>query len=135
MSPVRLLVRDGPAETLDAGRADGFIPIVNTRTGEVLRFGIDAIEEIVAREELHDIAASHASRIATPLLVCHGTADLGVPPSEGKALADAAPHGEFLSFEGADHVLDCRHPWAGTTPHFDRFLSEAVRFLSANIST
>ena len=115
--------------TLARGRRMGFIPIVNTRTNETLRFGADAIAEIAARTDLHDIAANHAARLAAPLLVVHGENDSAVSPDEGRTLAAAAPHGTFLGIAGADHVLGCRHPWAGTTPEFERFLRESRTFL------
>jgi uncharacterized protein len=116
--------------TLAKGRRDGFIPIVNTRTHQVMRFGADAIAELDSRRDLHDIAAHHASRLAVPLLVAHGEADTSVPVEEGRALAAAAPRGRFLGISGADHVLDCRHPFAGTTPALETFLSAARDFLS-----
>jgi len=119
-----------PAEALEQGRIDGFIPIVNTRTGEVLRFGRDAIAELDARTDLHDIAASHAARITVPLLVCQGTADPAIAVSEARAIAAAAPDSRLELFEGADHVLDCRHPWQGPTPHFERFVTLAAEHFS-----
>jgi len=119
-----------PADALEKGRADGFIPIVNTRTGEVLRFGSAAIAELGAREDLHDIAASHAARVHVPLLVCQGTADPAIAVDEARAIAAAAPHATLELFEGADHVLDCRHPWQGPTPHFERFVRLAAEHFS-----
>lgn len=116
-----------PVEVLERGRAKGFIPIVNTRTGQVLRFGRDAIAELDARTELHDLASAFASRITTPLLVCHGTADTGVSPDDGRRLVAAAPNAHLELFEDADHVLDCRHPFEGPTPHLTRFVELAAR--------
>jgi cephalosporin-C deacetylase-like acetyl esterase len=121
------------AATLERGRAAGFIPIVNTRTHQVLRFGAAAIAELSARTDLHDVAASHASRLAAPLLVVHGEADEAVDPREGRALAAAAPRGTFVGVAGGDHVFGCRHPWAGSTPEFDRFLAETTRFLRESL--
>ncbi len=122
-----------PAEALEMGRAQGFIPIVNTRTGDVLRFGSDAIAELDTRTDLHDIAASHAARIDAPLLVCHGTADPAVSVNDAHAIADAAPHATLELFDGADHVLNCRHPWQGPTPHFERFVRLAAQHFSGNL--
>jgi pimeloyl-ACP methyl ester carboxylesterase len=71
--------------------------------------------------------------VCAPLLVCHGTADPAVPISEGRALADAAQNARFEAFDGADHVLDCRHPWQGATPHFQRFVQLAAEHFSKNL--
>jgi pimeloyl-ACP methyl ester carboxylesterase len=130
LAPIATVLRFDPS-VLESARRDGFIPIVNTRTGQVLRLGAGAIAEIDGRTDLHDIAASYASRLGPPLLVVHGEADTSVPAEEGRALAAAAPRGRYLGIEGADHVLGCRHPWTGTTPAFDEFLAAARAFLAA----
>jgi dipeptidyl aminopeptidase/acylaminoacyl peptidase len=132
LAPVATVLRF-EEETIARGRRTGFIPIVNTRTHETLRFGADAIAEIAARTDLHDIAASHAARLTAPLLVVHGENDSAVAPSEGRSLAAAAPHGTFVKLASADHVLGCRHPWAGTTPEFEDFLTAARQFLSSSL--
>jgi dipeptidyl aminopeptidase/acylaminoacyl peptidase len=119
--------------TLAKARRDGFIPILNTRTLETLRFGAAAVVEQTTRADLHHIAANYASRLAAPLLVVHGEADSAVDPREGRTLAAAAPRGTYVGIAGADHVLGCHHPWAGTTPAFDRFLDETSRFLRATL--
>lgn len=132
LAPIASMLRfDEP--TLAEGRRSGFIPIVNSRTGQVLRFGREAIEEVVAREDLHDLATAYAARLTTPLLVVHGEADPAVTPDDGRRLADAAPGGRFVGFEGADHVLGCRHPWAGSNPDFDRFLDLATDFFARHL--
>ncbi len=132
LAPIATILRFSD-DVLAAGRADGFIPIRNMRTGEVLRFGAEAIAETAARTDLHDIAASHAARMTQPLLVAHGTADPAVHSTEGHRLAAAAPFGGFLPFEGADHVLGCRHPWQGPTPEFERFMALATREFTATL--
>ena len=125
IAPIATTQRFTP-EMLEDGLRIGHLPIRNMRTGEVLNFGRGAIEELVARPDLGDIAAAHATRLRAPLLVCHGTDDRSVPIDEGRALASAAPRGTFVPFEGSDHVLGCRHPWAGPTPAFERFAELAA---------
>ncbi len=126
-------VRRFDEPTMERGRRAGFIPIVNTRTHQTLRLGAAAIAEIDGRADLADIAASHARRLETPLLIVHGESDTSVPPDEGRALAAAAPHATFLGIAGADHVLGCRHPWAGTTPELESFLTSACGFLRQSV--
>jgi len=48
---------------------------------------------------------SKLPRIDGAILVQHGTADTLIPPSHGRALADAAPSAQFQAFEGAGHDL------------------------------
>jgi pimeloyl-ACP methyl ester carboxylesterase len=128
LAPISTVLRFDE-ETLADGREDGFIPIVNTRTGQTLRLGAAAIAEMDARTDLHDIATSHAAHLACPLLVVHGEADTSVPDTEGRALVAAAPRGRYVRAPGADHVLGCRHPWAGSTPEFDAFLDQTRTYL------
>jgi pimeloyl-ACP methyl ester carboxylesterase len=132
LSPVATVLRFGARE-LAEGRKRGFIPVVNARTGQTLRYGADAIAELARRTDLHDIAKSHAAHLACPLLVVHGEDDEAVPLAEGRRLAASAPRGRFVAVPGADHVLGCRHPWAGSTPAFETFLVETVGFLRANL--
>jgi alpha-beta hydrolase superfamily lysophospholipase len=115
-------------EDVEQGLERGFLPVVNTRTGQVLRVGRAALREIRERDDLADFT-THAGRLTAPLLVAHGTADPAVAWDDGRRLAAAAPHGRFEPFEGADHVLGCRHPWAGSNEHFDRFVGAAVDFV------
>lgn len=119
-------------ETRRRAVENGFVPIVNQRTGQVLRVGAAALAEIDERPDLRDIAAHHASRLERPLLVCHGEADPAVPCKEGRSLAEAAG-GRFELFPGADHVLGCRHPWGGSNPDFDRFLGLAADFFGHHV--
>lgn len=132
LSPISTVRRLDEA-TLASGLRAGYVPIENTRTGQVMKLGAGALAEIVGRADLADIAASHASRLAAPLLVVHGDDDATVPAREGRALAAAAPHGRFVGIPGADHVLGCRHPWAGPTPAFGTFLAEVRAFLAQSL--
>lgn len=44
-----------------------------------------------------------AARLGSPLLVIHGEDDRIIPPWMGRAVADAAPDGRFISIPGAGH--------------------------------
>jgi len=48
--------------------------------------------------------AQYAEQLDIPLLILHGTDDPICPHHEGQALAQAAPQGELVSFEGAGHL-------------------------------
>lgn len=48
--------------------------------------------------------AGHAARMTQPLLVVHGTEDQICEYASGKAIAEAAPHGRLVTFEGSDHL-------------------------------
>ncbi|MEM8600951.1 MAG: alpha/beta fold hydrolase [Bacteroidota bacterium] len=61
-------------------------------------------------------------RLEAPVLVFHGEDDTIVPPHHGRALADGAPHAEFMSM-ACDHN-DC-------PPDRDAFWDTVVTFLDA----
>jgi len=112
----------------EAGRLD----VTNQRTGEVLPLYPDVLDDLEAHADALDIEAA-ASRLAIPWLIIHGTADETVPFAEGKALAAAAPAGEFLPVEGAGHTYGAAHPFAGRTPALDRVFDASVAFLSRHL--
>lgn len=47
--------------------------------------------------------AADAARLACPLLVLHGAEDAISPPEDGRAIAAAAPRGEFVAIEHGGH--------------------------------
>ncbi len=48
--------------------------------------------------------AAIARRCSTPILILHGEADTISPPSDGRDIAQAAPHATLLSLESAGHT-------------------------------
>jgi pimeloyl-ACP methyl ester carboxylesterase len=120
------------AAQIEQWRRDGRIEVVNTRTGQVLPIGRDALDDIDAHgdEALNILAA--AGRLRVPWLVVHGSADPAVPVSVARRLAarSGAPT-ELLLMDGADHTFGVRHPWAGSTREFDEVLERTVGHLTA----
>jgi pimeloyl-ACP methyl ester carboxylesterase len=53
--------------------------------------------------------SEHLDRISAPTLVLAGTRDVVVPPSRQRAMAEAIPHGRFVSVEGAGHIAFLTH--------------------------
>jgi len=93
-----------------AWRRDGFLPVPNARTGEVLRLGLEFLEDLERSGRRLDIEAA-ASRLASPALVVHGTSDETVPFEEACRLARRIPRVELLALEGASHTLGESHPF------------------------
>jgi uncharacterized protein len=120
------------AEVRRRWREAGRLDVTNQRTGEVLPLYPDVLDDLEAHADALDIEAA-ASRLAIPWLIIHGTADETVPFAEGKALAAAAPAGEFLPVEGAGHTYGAAHPFAGRTPALDRVFDASVAFLSRHL--
>jgi len=114
-------------ETVRLWREEGKVDIVNTRTGEILPLYTDYLDDLEAHGNALDPLAT-AARVAAPWLIVQGSVDEAVKVREAKALAQAADpeRTELLIIEGGSHTLGARHPWAGSTPQFDRAMDATV---------
>lgn len=116
-------------------RRRGQLEIPNVRTGQTMTVGLALLDEV----ERDAGAALDLDRLAravrVPWLIVHGTADESVPFEEGRALAasSGAPDTRFLEVDGAGHTFGVAHPWAGSTPAFDRVLSETVAWFARHL--
>ena len=114
----------------------GHLDIPNVRTGQTMRVGLPLLDEV----ERDAAGALDLDRLAQdvpiPWLIVHGTADESVGFAEGRALAAAsgAPETRFVEVDGAGHTFGVAHPWAGSTPAFDRVLSESVAWFARHLA-
>jgi len=120
------------AREKETWRARGELPIVNSRTGEVLPLGLGYLEDAEARAgELDAVAA--AARLPCPLLVVHGSEDTSVPPGEGHSLVESAiasgRPARFARIDGTQHTFDAVHPFAGETRAMLQAWAEVSAFL------
>ena len=131
LAPVNRADRFSQGEK-ETWRAKGELPIVNTRTGEVLPLGLGHLEDAEARRGELDAAAA-AARLPCPLLVVHGEDDTSVPPAEGRSLVESAIAGgrpaRFALVPGTQHTFDAVHPFAGETPALLHAWRELAAFL------
>ncbi len=113
-------------------RAKGELPIVNSRTGEILPLGLGFLDDVEARRADLDAAAA-AARLPCPLLVVHGEEDTSVPAAEGLSLVESAiaagRAARYVPLRGTQHTFDAVHPFAGPTPALGIAWREVSRFL------
>lgn len=113
---------------------DGFLSILNTRTGDQLPLGPDTLHDIEKHAEGRLNIQAAAAALKIPWLLVHGTADESVPSSEGTTLAAAAPATTRALFvEGAGHTFGAVHPFQGMTPHLERVFGETIAWLRQNL--
>jgi dienelactone hydrolase len=114
-------------------REKGELPIVNSRTGEVLPLGLGYLQDAEDNAPRRDCAYA-AARLPCPLLVVHGAGDTSVPPEEGRSLVEAAiasgRAARFALVPGTQHTFDCVHPFAGETPALLAAWKELAAFLT-----
>lgn len=113
------------AATKASWREQGFLPIVNARTGQVLRMGLAALEDIEANAAKLDVLAA-CRRIPAPTLLVHGTADEAVEFAASERLAGALEAGELVLVEGAGHTFGARHPLTEIGADLERVLDATV---------
>ncbi|MHC4822018.1 MAG: alpha/beta hydrolase family protein [Planctomycetota bacterium] len=115
-----------------AWREKGELPIVNSRTGEVLPLGVDYLDDFESRREALDIPR-RATSLTCPLLVIHGAEDTSVPCAEGRSIAEAViasgRPARYVEIPGTQHTFDAVHPFAGETPALERTKKEVLAFL------
>lgn len=113
-------------------RANGFLEVPNVRTGQILRLGTAAIDEVEAEHSASlDIQAA-ASRLSVPWLLVHGTADETVSPAEAEVLFGAAPKIARLSYVlGANHAFDVKHPATQASPALTEAIERTLSFLDS----
>jgi pimeloyl-ACP methyl ester carboxylesterase len=112
-----------------AWRRKGHVDVVNQRTGLVLPLRTDMLDDLEHNRAALDVTAA-AARVRAPWLIAHGTADETVPVDAARALASAARTGELLLIEAVGHTFGVQHPWAGSTPGFDRLLEATVAWFA-----
>ena len=120
-----------PDELLAQWRQDGQVEILNARTKKVHRIGIGWLEDAETNAEELDIQAA-CSRLETPTLLIHGTADEAVPFAEAELLERSFQPGvaRVLAVEDAGHTFGAVHPYQGSTPALDTALDASVNFLT-----
>lgn len=103
-------------EAKERWRSDGFLAILNARTGQEMRLGVGALEDLEENRARFDLPAA-ASRVRCPVLLVHGTDDETVPIEESELLAAALgpAKASLRRIEGAGHTFGIRHPMEGTT--------------------
>jgi pimeloyl-ACP methyl ester carboxylesterase len=113
-------------------RRDGWLPVVNARTGQELRLSTAFLDDIETNRERLDIPAA-AARLSARLLLLHGDADESVPLAESKAIAARArPDGtQLIAIPGGTHTFGVSHPFAGSTTLYDLVVSVTLDWMES----
>jgi uncharacterized protein len=111
-------------------RQRGFLPILNARTGQELRLGVSALEDLEAHRERFDVPRACAI-VQNPALLLHGTADESVPFAESEILLSSFAPGRAarIPIEGAGHTFGVRHPMTESTKAWERVASATLDVL------
>ena len=124
-----------PPETIAQWERDGVLPIVNSRTGQVMELGWQIHADLMDKID-GELSIERAVRnLGKPLQVIHGTADPAVSVADAHHIVEwAGPEQTSLHvLEGADHVFGARHPFAGTTPHLEEVWKTTLQFFKSHL--
>lgn len=114
-------------EEVAGWRQDGELPVVNSRTGQELRVGVDVLEDLEAHAEELDIRIA-AGRRHAPWLIVHGEADETVCIQDALILYERAENPvELHRITGATHTFNVGHPFN----HPSRELIQAMNVTQA----
>lgn len=112
-------------------RRQGFVEVVNSRTGQVLNMGLAALDDLEAH--LLDYAPVRlAPGISIPWLIVHGTVDRTVGFEEAEAMARAGrpERVRLCPIPGGDHTMGVIHPYQRSTAQLDQAVAATLEFLA-----
>jgi dienelactone hydrolase len=116
-------------------RKDGYIEVVNQRTGQVMRLNKTLLEDFeIHQDNLLNIEKA-VKNLPCPLLVVHGEEDESVPVSEGQQIhkwADPTAS-ELLMVPNTGHTFGARHPFDGSNDKLDFVLERSAVFFDKNL--
>jgi dipeptidyl aminopeptidase/acylaminoacyl peptidase len=115
-------------------RRQGFTTVHNARTGRDHRLDVTLLEDVERNRARLDIAAA-CTRLDSPTLLVHGTADEAVPLEALERLARAfrPGHAQTLVLPGAGHTFGARHPLAGIPAELERVLTATVDWFAEHL--
>ena len=119
-------------KVVERWRADGHLEIPNTRTGHIMRIGLDAVHDFEANRERLDILAA-AARLQAPTLVLHGSDDETVPVLSAHHIAKALPNGQLHVIDGANHTYQAKHPLEDVPPQLGQALALTLQHASQSV--
>ncbi len=127
--------RHYPPQTIAQWEKDGVLPIVNSRTGQVMELGWGIHEDLMEHIDGRLNIERATREMGKPLCVIHGTKDPAVSIEDGMAIAGwAGDHlSRFEKIQGADHVFGARHPFETSNPDLDHVWQVTLDFFQTHL--
>jgi dipeptidyl aminopeptidase/acylaminoacyl peptidase len=113
---------------------DGYLEVMNSRTGQVMRLGIGLLEELESqRENLDIVSAVH--KCSSPLLILHGDVDVSVTVDNAEALFAAGERGRIWlhTIPKTGHTFGVGHPFTESTPALEEAIDRTISFFSGHL--
>jgi pimeloyl-ACP methyl ester carboxylesterase len=115
---------------LERWRETDSLEVMNGRTLQILSHSFSFYEDYKLNADSLNIERAVRS-LDIPMLSIHGDSDNAVCDDEGRALANWAPKGKFVSIPDAGHTFGTSHPWTDLTlpKHAQEVFNQAKNFL------
>jgi pimeloyl-ACP methyl ester carboxylesterase len=116
-------------------KKDGFLEVVNSRTGQVLKMGLPMLKDIQKNGKSSLNILSATKHLGKPLLILHGSNDEGVRFFEAESLNIYADpnRSEMRLIPGAGHTFGAKHPFEGSNPLLDETLNHSLEFFQKTL--
>lgn len=116
-------------------RKKGSFDVLNMRTKQVMSLNVSLLDDIEQnKEDLLNIENA-VKNLDRPLLIAHGDQDIAVKLEEAEELYSWSDKSktEFFKLFGTGHTFDVVHPFAGSTPKFEKLLDKTLKFFTHNL--
>lgn len=117
-------------QTKKTWRENGFIEVVNQRTGQIMRLNDTLLDDIERHGADTLNIDAQVKNLHKPLLIIHGEDDDGVPVEEARRIYGYAnpETTELFLMPNTGHTFDARHPFGGTNDRLEMVLDKTVAF-------
>lgn len=117
-------------------KQQGYLPIVNSRTGQVFQLGLNLLEDLEANIEGELNIKQKVMDSKVPLCIIHGGDDEAVSENDARAIYEWAEWkpAEMHIIDGTGHTFGSKHPWEGKTKAFDHVLTHSFNFFKQQFS-
>lgn len=114
----------------DEWRKKGFFEVINSRTKQVMRLGIELLDDIEKNSNDKLNIEKAIKSLSIPLLIVHGDQDLAVPIEEANQLYDWSDKSKtkLMIMKGTGHTFDVTHPFTGSNQKFEHLLENTYKF-------
>lgn len=125
-----------PDKVKEQWRRQGYFEVVNQRTRQVMRLGIDLLNDVEQHANGSLDVRQAVSRLTQPLLIVHGADDESVPADEARELFQRSDQqrSELYLVPGTGHTFGAVHPFAGSNELLDAVLSRSAAFLQSHLA-
>jgi pimeloyl-ACP methyl ester carboxylesterase len=102
------------AATKSSWRRDGFLDVLNQRTGQMMRLSTAILDDFDRHADALNMERA-LMKMRVPLLVIHGDHDETVPVVEARRISTAALDSSLVVIGGGTHTFNAIHPLVNVT--------------------